>query len=258
MEVGSGRFIPGFEDQLIGLRQEEEKDITVTFPEDYHVDDLKGKEAVFHVKIHEIKEKELPEIDDEFAKDVSEFATLEEYKADLKRKLQETADQNARDQMENQLISKIVDNAKVDIPDVMVENEINTMLQDMEMRLSYTGMNLEKYLQMTNTSIDLLREQYKDSAYNRVKTQLVLEALVKAEAIVVTDEDREKEYEKMAEQYKMNVEDIKKTFGTNTEQMDYSIQVQKTIDMLMNEAVIVEKVIDQDKEEKNKEEKRGL
>jgi len=129
------------------------------------------------------------------------------------------------------------------------------MLQDMEMRLSYTGMNLEKYLQMTNTSIDLLREQYKDSAYNRVKTQLVLEALVKAEAIVVTDEDREKEYEKMAEQYKMNVEDIKKTFGTNTEQMDYSIQVQKTIDMLMNEAVIVEKVIDQDKEEKNKEEK---
>ena len=108
---------------------------------------------------------------------------------------------------------------------------------------------------MTNTSIDLLREQYKDSAYNRVKTQLVLEALVKAEAIVVTDEDREKEYEKMAEQYKMNVEDIKKTFGTNTEQMDYSIQVQKTIDMLMNEAVIVEKVIDQDKEEKNKEEK---
>ena len=255
LEVGSGRFIPGFEDQLIGLRQEEEKDITVTFPEDYHVDDLKGKEAVFHVKIHEIKEKELPEIDDEFAKDVSEFATLEEYKADLKRKLQETADQNARDQMENQLISKIVDNAKVDIPDVMVENEINTMLQDMEMRLSYTGMNLEKYLQMTNTSIDLLREQYKDSAYNRVKTQLVLEALVKAEAIVVTDEDREKEYEKMAEQYKMNVEDIKKTFGTNTEQMDYSIQVQKTIDMLMNEAVIVEKVIDQDKEEKNKEEK---
>ena len=255
LEVGSGRFIPGFEDQLIGLRQEEEKDITVTFPEDYHVDDLKGKEAVFHVKIHEIKEKELPEIDDEFAKDISEFATLEEYKADLKRKLQETADQNARDQMENQLISKIVDNAKVDIPDVMVENEINTMLQDMEMRLSYTGMNLEKYLQMTNTSIDLLREQYKDSAYNRVKTQLVLEALVKAEAIVVTDEDREKEYEKMAEQYKMNVEDIKKTFGTNTEQMDYSIQVQKTIDMLMNEAVIVEKVIDQDKEEKNKEEK---
>ena len=201
LEVGSGRFIPGFEDQLIGLRQEEEKDITVTFPEDYHVDDLKGKEAVFHVKIHEIKEKELPEIDDEFAKDVSEFATLEEYKADLKRKLQETADQNARDQMENQLLSKIVD------------------------------------------------------AYNRVKTQLVLEALVKAEAIVVTDEDREKEYEKMAEQYKMNVEDIKKTFGTNTEQMDYSIQVQKTIDMLMNEAVIVEKVIDQDKEEKNKEEK---
>ena len=106
LEVGSGRFIPGFEDQLIGLRQEEEKDITVTFPEDYHVDDLKGKEAVFHVKIHEIKEKELPEIDDEFAKDVSEFATLEEYKADLKRKLQETADQNARDQMENQLISR--------------------------------------------------------------------------------------------------------------------------------------------------------
>jgi trigger factor len=192
------------------LNLEEEKDITVTFPEDYHAEDLKGREAVFHVKIHEIKEKELPVLDDEFAKDVSEFSTLEEYKEDLKRKLQESADQNVRNMMEDQLVTRITENAKVDIPDVMVENEIDSMLQDMEMRLRYSGMNMEKYLQMSNTSIEEFRAQYKDSAYNRVKKQLVLEAVSKAEGIEVTEEDREKEYQKLAEQYKMNVEDIKK------------------------------------------------
>jgi trigger factor len=201
LEIGSGHFVPGFEEQLVGLNLEEEKDISVVFPDEYHAEDLKGKEAVFHVKIHEIKEKELPVLDDEFAKDVSEFATLEEYKADLKQKLQESARQDARNRMENQLLAKVAENASVDIPDVMIENEINSMLQDMDMRLRYSGMNLENYLQMSNTSMEDFRAQYKDDAYNRVKTQLVLEAITKAEGITVTDEDREKEYQKIAEQW---------------------------------------------------------
>jgi len=241
LEIGSNRFIPGFEEQLIGLSKEEEKDITVTFPEDYHVEDLKGKEAVFHVKIHEIKEKELPEIDDEFAKDVSEFSTLEEYKADLKLKLQESAEKNARNQMENQLLAKVAENAKVDIPEVMIENEIDNMMQDMDMRLRYSGMSMENFLQMSNTSMEQFREQYRDSAYNRVKTQLVLEAISKAETIEVTEDDREKEYQKLADQYKMNLEDIKKSFGSGFEQLDSSILTQKTIDMLMEEAIMVER-----------------
>ena len=240
LEIGSNRFIPGFEEQLIGLNREEEKDITVSFPEDYHSEDVKGKEAVFHVKIHEIKEKELPVIDDEFAKDVSEFSTLEEYKADLKQKLEEDAKKNARSQMETQLLAKITENAKVDIPEVMVENEIDNMMQDMEMRLRYSGMSMESFLQMSNTSMKEFREQYKDGAYNRVKTQLVLEAVGKAEAIEITEEEREKEYQKLAAQYNMKVEDIKKSFGANFEYLDNSIRTQKTIDMLMEEAVMVE------------------
>ncbi|HHY83508.1 MAG TPA: trigger factor [Clostridiales bacterium] len=244
LEIGSGRFIPGFEEQLVGMKSSEEKDITVTFPEDYHAEELKGKEAVFHVKIHEIKEKELPVLDDEFAKDVSEFSTLEEYKADLRQKLQESAEERAKSQMENQLLEKITNNAKVDIPAVMVEREIDSMVRDMDFRLRYSGLNLEKYLEMINTSMEDFRAQYKDNAYNRVKTQLVLEAITKKEGITVTDEDREKEYQKLAEQYKRDVEDIKKAYGSNPEYIDDSILVQKTIDMLMEEAVLVEKKAD--------------
>ena len=240
LDIGSGHFIPGFEEQLIGMKPEEEKDITVTFPEDYHAEDLKGKEAIFHVKIHDIKEKELPALDDEFAKDVSEFGTLEEYKADLKQNLQKTADDNARNTMENQLIQKITDNAKIVIPEVMVENEIDNMVHEMDYRLQYNGLNMEKYLKITNTSAEDFRAQYKDSAYNRVKTQLVLEAITKAEGISVTEEDLEKEYAKLAEQYKRNVEEIKKSFSTNTKVIENSILVQKTTDKLMKEAVLVE------------------
>jgi trigger factor len=241
LEVGSGNFIPGFEEQLIGMMLVEEKDLTVTFPEDYHAEDLKGKEAVFHVKIHEIKEKELPELDDEFAKDVSEFATLDEYKADLKKKLQENADSDAKNIMENQLIQKASDNAQVEIPDVMTESEIDNMVREMDYRLQMNGLNIQKYLEMANTSAEDFRAQYKDDAYNRVKTQLVLEAITKAEGITITDEDFEKEYAKLAEQYKRDVEDIKKSFSTNKDYMENRILVQKTIDQLMAEAVIVER-----------------
>ncbi len=219
----------------------EEKDITVTFPEEYHAEDLKGKEAVFHVKIHEIKEKELPELDDEFAKDISEFETLDEYKADLKQKLQKSADDNARTAMENQLIQKICDNAEVDIPQVMVENEVDNLVREMEFNLQYSGLNLERYLEMTNTSIEDFRAQFNDRAYNRVKTQLVLESVTKAENISVTEDDLEEEYARMAEQYGRDIEEIKKNFSTNVQYIEDTILAKKTVDMLMAEAVFVEK-----------------
>ncbi len=241
LEIGSGHFIPGFEEQLVGMSIGEEKDITVTFPEEYHAEDLKGKEAVFHVKIHEIKEKELPELDDEFAKDISEFETLDEYKADLKQKLQKSADDNARTAMENQLIQKICDNAEVDIPQVMVENEVDNLVREMEFNLQYSGLNLERYLEMTNTSIEDFRAQFTDRAYNRVKTQLVLESVTKAENISVTEDDLEEEYARMAEQYGRDIEEIKKNFSTNVQYIEDTILAKKTVDMLMAEAVFVEK-----------------
>ncbi|NLA85182.1 MAG: trigger factor [Clostridiales bacterium] len=241
LEIGRGQFIPGFEEQMIGMNLEEEKDITITFPKEYHVEDLRGKEAVFHIKIHEIKEKELPILDDEFAKDVSEFDTLEEYKEDLKRKLKESADQDVRTQMENQLLEIIRDNAEVDIPEVMIEKEADNLMREMEMQMRLSGFDLETFLKMTNTSIDDYRAQYRDRAYNRVKTQLVLEAISKAENITVTEEDREKEYERLAKVYNSDIENIKKTFSANQDIMDNSILMQKTIDMLMEEAILVEK-----------------
>lgn len=240
LEIGSGSFIPGFEEQLEGMNLEEERDINVSFPEKYHSEELRGKDAVFHVKIHEIKEKELPEIDDDFAKDVSEFSTLDEYKADIKSKLQESAKQNAKNLMENQLLDKICTNAEVYIPDVMLETEINNIIQDLEMSLRYNRMDLQSYLQMYNTSMEDLRAQYKESAYNRVKMRLVLEAVTKAENITVNDEDREEEYQKLAEQYKQEVDEIKKSFSANEAYMDNSVLVQKTIDMLMDSAVLIE------------------
>lgn len=241
LEIGSKQFIPGFEEQLVDMMPEEERDITVKFPEEYQAEELKGKDAVFHVKIHEIKEKELPDLDDEFAKDVSEFDSLDEYKADLKQKLQNNADEQSKTTMENDLVKKISENAKVEIPDVMVEKEIDGMIREMEYRLKYNGLDLEKYLNMTNTSLDDFRAQYRDDAYNRVKTQLVLEAITKAENITATEEDIEKEYVKLADQYKRDIEDIKKNFSNNLEYIEGGILVQKTIDQLMADATLVEK-----------------
>lgn len=241
LEIGSNQFIPGFEEQLVDMMPEEERDITVKFPEEYQAEELKGKDAVFHVKIHEIKEKELPDLDDEFAKDVSEFDSLDEYKADLKQKLQDNANEQSKTTMENDLVKKISENAKVEIPDVMVEKEIDGMIREMEYRLKYNGLDLEKYLKMTNTSLDDFRAQYRDDAYNRVKTQLVLEAITKAENITATEEDIEKKYVKLADQHKRDIEDIKKNFSNNLKYIEGGILVQKTIDQLMADATLVEK-----------------
>ena len=241
LEIGSGHFIPGFEEQIVGMNIGEEKEIQVTFPEEYHVEDLQGKAATFKVKLHEIKEKEVPDLDDEFAKDVSEFDTLEEYKADIRKKLEENAANRAKVEMEDQLIKKVVENASVEIPDVMVERQIDNLIRDFEFRLMYQGLSLDKYLEYTGTSKEGFRAQYRDEAYNRVKTQLVLEKISKVENIVAEEEDINKEISRMAEQYKKEVEEFRSTL--REEDIDYisdGIVLQKTIDFLAANQVIVD------------------
>src|SRR5690554_18368 len=241
LEIGSGHFIPGFEEQMVGIKLDEEKDLKVTFPEEYHAEELKGKEATFHVKLHEIKEKELPDLDDEFAKDVSEFDTLDEYRADIKQKLEKNAEERSNTELKNNLIDLAVNNAKVDIPDVMVDFELDNMLRDIDNQLRYNGLNIESYLKIANTSIDDFRAQYKDDAYNRVKTQLVIEAIGKAENIEVSEEDYEKQYELLAKQYNQEVETIKKSLQGGLEHLENSIIAEKTIELLVDEAKVTVK-----------------
>ena len=241
LEIGSQRFIPGFEEQLVGMNVGDEKEIQVTFPEEYHAENLKGKEATFEIKVHEIKEKELPELDDEFVKDISEFDTLEEYKANLRKTMEENAKQREKVEMENQLLEKVVENAKVDIPEVMVENEIDAMVRDMDFRMRYQGLDLQSYLDMINTSMEDFRALFKNDAYNRVKLQLTLEQVIKEEKIEASDEDLEREYAKIAEQYKLDVDRVKNDYQGQEESLKRSLAVQKAVDFLMENAVIVEK-----------------
>jgi len=234
LEIGSGQFIPGFEDQLVGKNKGEEVDVVVTFPENYHAEDLKGKEATFKVKIHEIKEKELPELDDEFAKDVSEFDTLEEYKNSIKERLEEDFKHREEIDNENNLIQKVLEICEVDVPDVMVEHQLENELNDFDYRMRMQGLNLEQYLQITNTTLDSLKAQLMPMAANRVKGDLILEAIAKAENIEVTEEDIDKELEKMAERYGQEnkeefIEDMKKG---DLSFMDTPILNQKVIELL--------------------------
>lgn len=237
--IGSNNFIPGFEDQLIGANIGDEVEVKVTFPEEYHAENLAGKDAVFNVKIKEIKFKELPELDDEFAKDVSEFDTLEELKNDTKAKLEESAKDKAEKELREKILDKVRENIEADIPDAMVDTEIDNMLRDFDFQLKYQGLNLEKYLEFTNSKIEDLRKQMKDDAYNRVKTSLALEAIGEKEKIEATDEDLEKELEKMAESHKTPVEKLKETFKEeNFGYIKNNIKVKKTIDFLVENAKI--------------------
>lgn len=240
LEIGSDTFIPGFEEQLLGMNIGDEKEINVTFPADYHVEELKGKEAMFKVNLKDIKEKELPELDDEFAKDVSEFDTLDEYKADVKEKLEELAQNNMKAEMENNLLQKIVENANVDIPDPMIDSEIDRQINELDFTLRYQGLSLEQYLTFTGTSMDDIRSQYRDQAYNTVKLGLVLEKIGEVEEIEVDDDDLEKEFERLSEQYGRDVEDIKKDFEPNVEYIRGNLKTQKTVDFLMDNVIIVE------------------
>ncbi|EGO64378.1 trigger factor [Acetonema longum] len=210
LEVGSGSFIPGFEDQLIGAKTEENREVTVTFPADYFVAELAGKEAKFTVTVHDIKRKELPVLDDEFAKDAGEFNSLEELKADIKNKLEKAAAERSEKEFRNQAIKQAVDNATVDIPDVMIEDKIDQMIQDFDINLQNRGMALDQYLKYLNMDIAGLREKYRESAAVSVKTDLLLDAVVKAEEIKAETKDLEDEVAAMAAEYHAPLEDVRK------------------------------------------------
>lgn len=237
--IGSGQFIPGFEEQLIGKSIGDEVDVNVTFPEPYQSADLAGKDAVFKVAVKGIKVKELPELDDDFAKDTSEFDTIEELKADIRAKMEESAKNQSESATRDRVIDAVVAKMTAEIPDQMVEAEIDGMLQDFEYQLRYQGLDLEKYLQFTGSSMKQMREQMQEDALMRVKTSLVLETVSKEENIEVTDEDIEKEFERLAEQQGQSVEDVKKMFGSQTEYMKASIETRKTVDFLVENAKLV-------------------
>jgi len=213
LEIGSNSFIEGFEEQLIGKKTGEESDVNVSFPEDYRATELAGKAATFKVKINEVKRKELLPLDDELAKDVSEFETLEELRADIKKKMQESNDLRAKRQFEDSIVKKVVDNAKVDIPEVMVNREIDYMIQDISYRLKYQGVTLEQYAEYANTTVEKMKEDYRDMAKDKVKSILVIEKIGKIENISATEEEMEKEIESMAKQYKQEADKLKESIS---------------------------------------------
>ncbi len=220
LEIGSKSFIDNFEDQLIGLKKGEVKDVNVTFPENYHVDSLKGKKAVFKVTVKDVKEKVYPELDDKFADEVSEFSTLEELKTDTEKKLKERKEKEEASQRESRLIEKIVDSAKVDVPEIMVEEQVDDFIKDFEYRLSYQGLNLDGYLKYANTTLEDLRKSRMEDARKTVKTRLVLEKIIVNEKLDVTDEDIVNKFNEHARDKKtVTIEDVRKTMGE--EQFNY-------------------------------------
>ncbi len=238
--IGSGTFIPGFEEQLIGKNVGEDVDVNVSFPEDYGKDDLSGKPALFKVAIKEIKFKELPTVDDEFVKDISEFDTLDEYKTDLRNKLEETAKHKAQHEDENNVIKQITENATVDIPEVMVQKQIDAMVKDFDMRLRYQGLELGKYLEIMGMDYEGFRGQFAQRAEDEVKVQLVVEKICQVEDVQASDEDADAEIQKMAEAYKQSAEELKKTL--RPDDMDYikkDIAFRKTIKLLVDNAKLV-------------------
>ena len=238
--VGSNTFIPGFEEQLIGMNAGDSKDVVVTFPEDYHSEDLKGKEAVFAVEINEIKETQLPKIDDEFLKDTTEFETLEELKNDIRAKAAENKKKSAEDAMKNEVVEKLAENIEVEIPEVMVKNEVDNMLKDFENNLRYQGMDLNTYYQYTGTSKEILEDQMKEDAEKRVRISLAVDAVSKSEGVEATEEDMEAEYKKMADIYKLEVEKIKEIFqNSQDEAIKSTIVARKTVDLLLENAKLV-------------------
>lgn len=213
LELGSNTFIPGFEEQVVGMKKEEERDITVTFPEEYRAEQLAGKEAVFHIVLHDVKQKELPELDDDFAQDVSEFDTMDEYRADVRAKLLAHAEEHAKEETENAVMAQVVKAAEVEIPEPMIENQIDHQLRQLEYSMMYQGIKLQDYLQMTGTKLEDIRAQYREPAENSVRTQLVVEAIMKAENIVATEEQVAEAIQKRAERAKKDVEEYSKTLS---------------------------------------------
>ena len=239
LTIGSGSFIPGFEEQLIGKNKDEEVEVNVTFPEDYHAEDLKGKAALFKVTIKEIKEKEIPELDDEFASEVSEFGTLDEYKADIKAKLTEKKEKDAKNAKEEAVIDAIIADAAMEIPEAMLETQQRQIVQDFAQRLQMQGLSLEQYFQFTGLDAEKMLEQVKPQAERKIKSRLVLEAIVAAENIQASDEDYEEELKRMGEVYNMEVDKVKEMLGDNEKaigQIKEDLAITKAVEFVVKEA----------------------
>ncbi|MCI9007258.1 MAG: trigger factor [Lachnospiraceae bacterium] len=238
LTVGSGSFIPGFEDQLIGAEIGKDLDVNVTFPEEYHAKELAGKAAVFKCRVNSIRVKELPEIDDEFAQEVSEFETLDEYKADIRERLLKEKEEDARKIKEDAVIQKIIEDAKMEIPDAMVEFQTEQLMDDFAQRMQAQGLSLQQYFQFSGMTEEQYRAQMKPRALQNIQSRLVLEAVAKAENLEVTQEDVDAEIQRMANLYKMEVERVRELFGEyQLEEMKKDLAIQKAIDLVRDAAV---------------------
>ena len=236
LTLGSGSFIPGFEDQIEGHSTEDEFSIFVPFPEDYSVEELEGKEAEFKIKLHEIKTKELPEVDDEFVKDVSEKETLEEYKAELRETIAKRLEDEAEKDVNDKIADKLIELVQGEIPEAMFENQTNDMIREFDMRLRSQGMDMQTYMQYMGMDVNALKGMYRDDAEKRVKLRLALETIARKENIEVTEADLEDEYSKMAEAYKVEVEQAKASVPADS--LSEDIRVQKALELVKNSAVI--------------------
>ncbi|MDD3224679.1 MAG: trigger factor [Clostridium sp.] len=242
LEIGSGTFIGNFEEQLVGLKKNDTKDVVVTFPEDYGKEDLNGKEATFKVTVKEIRIKELPELDDEFATEVSEFDTLDELKADIKKNFEKTNEEKAKQEYEDAVIDEVVNNAKAEIPEIMIKNETDQMLKELEMRLKYQGMDLEAYYKLTNSTEEKVRDYMKETAEKRVKTRLVLDEIVKAEDVKATEEELLAKAKELAKQYS-NKDDEKMAkvlLNAQKSTIEADVKNEKVIDLIVDSSKTVD------------------
>ena len=239
LKIGSNSFIPGFEEQLLDAAVGEERDVKVTFPEEYHSEDLAGKEAIFKCKVHEIKEEELPELNDEFAKDVSEYDTLDELKAETKLNLEKSAEARALNKMKNEVIEKVFNANEVEIPKILIEDEIDSMMNEFKQQLSQQGLNLEQYFEYLQKDAASFREDLKEEAAKKVKTRMLVTAVATTEALEVTKEEIDKELELMAIQYKLDVDKIREMLGAeNFSFLEKDIKIRKAVDFMYDNAVI--------------------
>ena len=245
LTLGSSTFIPGFEDQLVGANTGDHVEVKVTFPEEYQAKELAGKEAVFQCDVKKIETKEVPELDDEFAKDVSEFDTLAEYKEDVKKKLTEKKEKEARTAKENAAVDKAIENAQMDIPELMTKTECRQMMDDFSRRMQQQGLSMDQYFQFTGQSMDKMMEDMKPQALKRIQTRLVLEKVAEAENIQPSEEEITEEIQKMADAYKMEADKIREAIGeSGLEQMKKDMAVQKAVTVIADAAVEVEKAAD--------------
>ena len=237
LTLGSHSFIPGFEEQRVGAALEEEKEVNVTFPEDYQAEELAGKAAVFKCTIHKIEAKELPALDDDFAKDVSEFDTLDEYKKEIKDNLTKKKEEQAKTEKENAVVDKAVENATMEIPEAMIDTQVENMVDDFARRIQSQGLSMEQYMQFTGATVDSLKEQMKPQAVKRIESRLVLEKVAEAENIQISDEKLDEELAKMAEMYKMELDKFKELVGEyEKEQMKKDLAVQEAVTLMADSA----------------------